>query len=291
MRVLRSLAAMARWRGDHGGRTTAFVPTMGALHEGHLALFRAARRSAETVIVSIFVNPLQFGPREDYGRYPRSFGADRALCQREQIDLVFASTVEAMYSSSFQTTVQVQHLSRLWEGALRPGHFDGVAAVVLKLLNLIRPQVTIFGQKDYQQVLVVRQLVEDLNLGVKIDMYPTLREPDGLALSSRNRYLTAPQRAAAPILHQALQAGAQLVADGVRSASRIRTTMERMIQRERGVRVEYLAVCDPKSLEPVRRVDWSVVLLGAVRIGGTRLIDNVLAAPAGSGPRAGRNLL
>lgn len=282
MRIVRSIHAISAWsRALHReGVTIGLVPTMGALHEGHRALIRAARLSCDAVVVSLFVNPTQFGPREDYSRYPRMFKADASLCRQEGVDVLFVPSAQAMYPRSFQTSVTVRQLARRWEGEHRPHHFEGVATVVTKLLCLVRPDLAFFGQKDYQQAVLVRQLVEDLNLGAKVVICPTVREPDGLALSSRNAYLTPRQRQIATILYAALRAGEETVKKGERSAARVRQAMLRTASSAPSVRVDYLAVCDPETLEPLGRITKKAVLLGAIRLGRIRLIDNlVIRAP------------
>jgi pantoate--beta-alanine ligase len=278
MRTIRSVERMSAWsRSLHReGVRIGLVPTMGALHDGHRALIRAARLSCDAVVVSVFVNPLQFGPREDFMRYPRQLRGDAALCRAEGADVLFAPAIQTMYPSDFQTRIVVEHLSKRWEGEARPGHFDGVATVVTKLLNIVQPDLAFFGQKDFQQAVLVRKLVEDLHLPVRIVVHPTVREPDGLALSSRNRYLTAPQRRAATVLHRALRVGEEMIDHGVRTAEEIRRAMLRSISTEPAVEVNYVAVCDPRTLEPLHRIETYAVLLGAITIGRTRLLDNVL---------------
>jgi pantoate--beta-alanine ligase len=278
MRIIRSVSAMSAYsRALHReGVCIGFVPTMGALHEGHKALIRTARLRCDAVIVSIFVNPTQFGPQEDLLRYPRQLKEDAAMCREEDVDVLFAPSQEGMYRPGFQTGVAVRSVSQRWEGAHRPTHFGGVATVVTKLLNVVRPDTAFFGQKDYQQVVVVRQLAADLNLGTTIVQCPTVREPDGLAMSSRNVYLTGAQRRAAPILYEALQAGERAIREGITDATRIRRGMLMTLVAEPLVQVEYVSVCDPDSLEPLTRITGTVVLLGAIRLGTVRLIDNLL---------------
>lgn len=278
MRVIRSVQALSAWsRALHReGVLIGLMPTMGALHAGHRALIRAARLSCDAVAVSLFVNPRQFGPAEDLSRYPRQLRSDSALCRGEGVDVLFTPSAAEMYPPGFQTSVVVRGLSRRWEGEHRPAHFEGVTTVVTKLLSLVRPHVVFFGQKDFQQSVLVRRLVEDLNLGARVVVCPTVREHDGLALSSRNQYLTPAQRRAAPILYAALRAGRTAILGGVRSAARIRETIHHTIAAEPLARVEYLAVCDPETLEPLRRISDAAVLLGAVRLGRVRLIDNLL---------------
>ena len=291
MRVLRSPAAMSAWSRSvqREGASIGFVPTMGALHEGHRALIRRARLTCDAVVVSIFVNPAQFGPREDYARYPRPFRQDSLMCREEGIDVLFAPSAEAMYPTGFQTLVSVPEISKRWEGEQRPHHFSGVATVVSKLFGIVRPDVSIFGQKDYQQVCVIKRLVADLNLGTSIAVHPTVRETDGLALSSRNTYLTERQRILAPLLYRSLQAGAESIRRGVSSAARVQQTMVRLIGREPLIAIDYLALCDPETLESLHRIERKAVLLGAVRIGEAttartvrtvRLIDNLLVTRA-----------
>jgi pantoate--beta-alanine ligase len=259
---------------------------MGALHQGHRTLIRTARLACDAVVVSVFVNPTQFGPHEDFSRYPRQLKQDTAMCRDEGIDVVFAPSQEAMYPSSFQTAVTAQAVSQRWEGAHRPTHFGGVATVVTKLLNIVRPHIAFFGQKDYQQVVVVRRLVADLNVGTLIVSCPTVRDPDGLAMSSRNVYLTAAQRRAAPILYRALRAGETAILTGSRDAARVRHTMLMKLADEPLVQIDYVSVCDPDSLEPLTRIIGKVVLLGAIRLGPVRLIDNLLVKAKIKGRRA-----
>jgi pantoate--beta-alanine ligase len=278
MKTIRTAKAMAAWSAAHQreGVTIGLVPTMGALHAGHRALIRAARLSCDAVVVSLFVNPAQFGPKEDFSRYPRQPKADAALCDKEGVDVLFAPPVNEIYPDGFETTVAVPKLASRWEGALRPGHFAGVATVVTKLLALVRPAAAFFGQKDFQQAALIRRLVQDLNLGTRVIVYPTVREADGLALSSRNVFLTPAQRRAAPALFRALNAGRLALRSGVRSGAAIQRAMRKVVATEPLARPEYLAVCDPDTLEPLARVRGRAVLLGAIRIGRIRLIDNLL---------------
>jgi len=278
MRTIRTAKAMAAWSAAHlrEGVMIGLVPTMGALHAGHRALIRAARLSCDAVVVSLFVNPTQFGPKEDFSRYPRKPKADASLCAKEGVDVLFAPPVGEIYPDGFQTTVSVPKLARRWEGERRPGHFEGVATVVTKLLTLVHPAATFFGQKDFQQAALIRRLVEDLNLGARVIVYPTVREADGLALSSRNVYLTSAQRRAAPVLFHALKAGRAAIRSGVRSGAAIQQAMHRIMAAEPMVRPDYLAVCDPDTLEPLVQVRDRAVLLGAILIGRIRLIDNLL---------------
>ena len=281
MKIIRSPTSMAVWSEGRirEGVKIGLVPTMGALHEGHRVLIRAARLQCDVLVVSIFVNPTQFSPQEDLAKYPRSISQDLALCRKEGVDVCFEPTVEAMYPSGFQTMVVLQAIARLWEGEVRPHHFSGVATVVTKLFAIVRPQIAVFGQKDFQQSVLVRQLVKDLNLGVEIVVCPTVREADGLAMSSRNIYLSPEERERAVTLYKSLQAGAEVIRKGVTDGAAIRSVMARVVKKEPALTIDYLAVCDPYTLEPLSVVTSRVVLLGAVRIGSVRLIDNLLAIP------------
>jgi pantoate--beta-alanine ligase len=290
MKILRTARSMAAWseRLRREGVTIGFVPTMGALHDGHRSLIRAARLRCDALVVSIFVNPAQFSPTEDLSAYPRPIALDRALCREEGVDVCFEPTVQAMYPGGFQTIVTVPAIARRWEGAARPHHFAGVATVVTKLFGVVRPHLALFGQKDYQQAALIRQLVRDLNLGVAIQVRPTVRERDGLAMSSRNVFLSAEERRIAPLLSQALQTGRRMIEGGTNDVAAIERTMRQTIEQAPAIHVEYLAVCDPDSLEPLPVVTAHAVLLGAVRIGSIRLIDNLLVKIPGGKSRARR---
>jgi pantoate--beta-alanine ligase len=261
------------WR--HEGDTIGFVPTMGALHEGHLALVRRAREMSDRVVVSIFVNPTQFGPGEDFDEYPRPVDRDAELLAGAGCDLLFLPTVSLIYTEGHSTFVDLCGPAAGLEGELRPGHIRGVATVVTQLFNLVQPDVAIFGEKDAQQLAVIRRLVRDLHLPVEIVGHPTVREEDGLALSSRNSYLSADERRAATVLHQALGEAAGRISQGERSAENIRSGMRRLIEAEPLARIDYAEVVDGHSFEPVDTIEGHVVLPLAVRIGSTRLIDNV----------------
>ena len=288
MKIIRTARSMTAWseRLRREGVTIGFVPTMGALHDGHRSLIHAARLQCDALVVSIFVNPAQFSPTEDLSTYPRPIARDRALCRKEGVDICFEPTARVMYPEGFQTTVTVSLLAHRWEGAARPHHFTGVATVVTKLFGMVQPHFALFGQKDYQQAALVRQLVNDLNLSVAIQVHPTVREPDGLAMSSRNVYLSADERRVAPLLSQALQAGRQIILGGMNDVAAIERIMRQTIEQEPTIHVEYLAVCDPESLEPLSVVSSGAVILGAVRIGSIRLIDNLLVKMPGGKSRA-----
>ncbi len=290
MKIIRTTHSMATWseRLRREGVTIGFVPTMGALHGGHRSLIQAARLRCDALVVSIFVNPTQFSPTEDLAAYPSPIAHDRALCREEGVDVCFEPTAQAMYPGGFQTVVTVPVLARRWEGEARPHHFAGVATVVTKLFGMVRPHLTVFGQKDYQQAALVRQLVNDLNLGGAIQVRPTVRERDGLAMSSRNVYLSADERRIAPLLSQALRAGRQMIEGGMSDVAAIERSMRQTIEQSPTMYVEYLAVCAPDSLEPLSLVTDRAVLLGAVRIGSVRLIDNLLVKMPGRKSRATR---
>jgi pantoate--beta-alanine ligase len=252
-----------------------FVPTMGALHEGHLSLFRRARKENDYAVVSIFVNPIQFGPKEDYERYPRDFESDRKKAEKEGIDLIFYPTTEELYPTGYDTYVTVEKLSKPLCGAVRPGHFRGVATVVLKLFNLIKPTRAYFGLKDYQQYLIVKRMVDDLHLDIEIVGCPTVREPDGLAMSSRNQYLSKEERKAATVLYRALQEAQRLFKEGEREAERLREAMTKVLESEPLVKkIDYVEVVHPETLEKVNRVKEGTILAIALWIGKARLIDH-----------------
>jgi pantoate--beta-alanine ligase len=278
MKIIRSPAAMIAWSEAlrREGVTIGFVPTMGALHEGHRSLIREARLQCDALVVSIFVNPTQFGPHEDLAKYPRPISHDRTICRKEGVDVCFEPTAEAMYPAGFQTTVTVPAVAHRWEGEVRPHHFAGVATVVTKLFGMVRPHRALFGQKDFQQSVLVQRLVKDLNLGVDIVVRPTVREQDGLAMSSRNMYLSPDERGRAVTLYKSLQAGAKVIRTGGTDAKTVRSAMAQVITGESTITTDYLAVCDPLTLEPVASVRSRVVLLGAIRLGSVRLIDNLL---------------
>lgn len=275
--ALRTAVAAAR----SAGRRIHFVPTMGALHTGHVSLIEAAlRRSVPAalrpfVVVSIFVNPTQFGPNEDFNRYPRDEASDLEICRQAGVDAVFLPTVADMYPAGAVTTVHVARLTDTLCGRWRPGHFDGVATVVAKLFNLAQPDAAYFGEKDAQQLAVIRRMVRDLDFPIEIVGCPTVREPDGLALSSRNRYLSPDERARARALSAALRRAAELVASGVRDAATIQRDMEAIIAAARPTQIDYISIVDAETLQPIERMAAPALAAVAVRFGQTRLIDNV----------------
>lgn len=258
------------------GETIAFVPTMGFLHEGHLSLMRTGREKADQLVVSIFVNPTQFGPNEDFESYPRDMQRDLALVEKEGAGTVFTPDAATLYPEGFQTRVDLAKLPDHLCGLSRPHFFGGVATIVTKLFNIVKPHIAVFGQKDYQQWRVIGQMVRDLNLDIKIIGAPTVRESDGLAMSSRNSYLTAPQRGSAGSLYQALTRSQVLVDDGIRDARRIIEQAEKLIAGHPETMVEYISICDTETLEPVQTIDKPVLMALAVKVGATRLIDNMV---------------
>jgi len=257
-----------------GGKRLALVPTMGALHAGHMALIEAARKAAAHVAATIFVNPLQFGANEDFGRYPRRAEADSAMLEAAGCDLLWLPEAEQIYPPGFATKVQVAGLSERWEGEARPGHFDGVATVVAKLLCAVRPDVALFGEKDFQQLAVIRRMVLDLNLGIEVVGVPTVRDSDGLALSSRNAYLSAGERARAVALPQALARAAERIRSGEPAAAALEEARAQLAEAGFGP-IDYVALVDPATLEPIDRPGAAMRLIAAATIGGTRLIDTI----------------
>jgi pantoate--beta-alanine ligase len=278
MQVLTAIADLRAWvRGRRAaGERIGLVPTMGALHQGHLALVDEARRRAERVVMSLFVNPLQFGPSEDLATYPRDLAGDRALAASWGVDVLFAPDVTAMYPPGSEVRVVPGAAADRWEGGARPGHFAGVLTVVAKLFHLVEPELACFGRKDIQQVVLIRQMVRDLDWPLEVVVVPTVREPDGLALSSRNRYLSAGERRDALALSRALAAAHAAWQGGERRARQIEARMREVLAMSPGVRLEYIAVTEPIALAPVDTVDDGTVIALAARVGSTRLIDNII---------------
>ena len=258
------------------GRLIGFVPTMGALHAGHLSLVEAARRETSPVVVSIFVNPKQFGPNEDFAKYPRDFERDRGLLEQAGVDVLFAPPSEEIYPAGFRTTVNVEGLGDRLEGRVRPGHFRGVTTVVLKLLEVVGPRFAYFGRKDAQQARIIRQMAQDLALDTEISVCPIVREPDGLAMSSRNRYLSPEERRTATVLYRALDHARQAIEAGERDTARLVEAIRNVLGTERLVSPDYVDVVDADSLETVIRLRATCLILLAARVGATRLIDNML---------------
>ena len=276
MKIITSITEMQSLAGSlrSEGKTIGFVPTMGFLHEGHLSLMRRAREENDIVVASIFVNPTQFGPAEDFDRYPRDAGGDRKKCESVGVDVLFLPEAPEMYPEGVSVFVTVEKLSDVLEGAIRPGHFRGVATVVAKLFNIVKPHRSYFGRKDYQQCAVIRAMVRGLNLAVEVIVLPTMRESDGLAMSSRNIYLDPEERRAASVLWRALQEAENLVRAGERSAGTIQQAMRRVLDQEQAVTVEYAEIADTETLAPLSSVRAGTVALLAVRLGRIRLIDN-----------------
>ena len=276
MQIIEQIADMRAWsEGERRqSRRIVFVPTMGSLHEGHLCLVRDAKTRGERVVVSIFVNPMQFGPSEDFAKYPRDLQRDRALLESLGADVLFHPTVAEIYPDGYQTHIEVENLSLPLCGAVRPGHFRGVATVVAKLFNIVQPHVAVFGEKDFQQLQVVRRLVRDLSMDVEIVGHPIVREADGLAMSSRNAYLTPEERRAAVCLSRALCKAEKLARRGETCAAPLLRVVAAELAREPLAQVEYAKLCDADSLQEVDRVQGTAVLALAVRFGRARLIDN-----------------
>jgi pantoate--beta-alanine ligase len=260
------------------GKIIGVVPTMGYLHEGHLSLIRLAKEKSDVVITTIFVNPLQFAPNEDYDRYPRDFERDVKLAQSAGCDIIFHPSVEEMYPQNFLTYVEVDKLTKVLEGEFRPTHFRGVTTVVAKLFNITKPHIAVFGQKDAQQALIIKQMVRDLNFDIEIIVAPIIREPDGLAMSSRNVYLSDSERKDATVLYESLKLAEKLIENGERNSKNIILKMEELIKSKPTAKIDYIAIVEPETLEKVETLsegkEYLIAL--AVRIGSTRLIDNTI---------------
>lgn len=262
--------------GKNKDKSIGFVPTMGALHEGHLSLIRAARKENKIVVVSIFVNPMQFGLKEDLGKYPRPLAKDLALCRREKVDFVFCPKPLDIYPEDYSTYIEVKGLSEVLCGKSRPGHFCGVATVVAKLLNIIQPDILYLGAKDAQQALIIKKMITDLNMPVKVKIMPIVREKDGLALSSRNIYLNKEEREDALVLSQALSLAKLLIKNGARNAERIISRMQQIIKKKKSAKIDYIEIVDSRNLKGLKKVSGSYLIALAVWFGKTRLIDNVI---------------
>ena len=281
MEVTREIPSARRVLAEtrRSGRRIAFVPTMGALHVAHVSLMEAARRDGGYLVVSIFVNPTQFTPEGDFERYPRDEAADFEVCRKAGVDLVFMPPTEAMYRPDAVTTVHVTRLTDTLCGPCRPGHFDGVTLVVAKLFNIVQPDVAYFGEKDFQQLAVIRRMVRDLDMPIEIVGCPTIREPDGLAVSSRNAYLTDAQRRQATSLYHSLCEARTRIQGGARDPVEVTDQMRRIIDEASPAKVDYISVVDPDSMQPVQRIDEPVLIALAVHVGPARLIDNLLVDP------------
>lgn len=258
------------------GRTVGFVPTMGYLHEGHLSLIKGARKENDLVVASIFVNPIQFGPHEDYKTYPRDFKRDEKLAKDSGADVIFYPAVKEIYPDEYSTYVEVEGLNNVLCGTSRPGHFKGVTTVVAKLFNIVQPDIAYFGQKDAQQAIIIKRMVSDLNIPVKIRVMPIIREKDGLAMSSRNVYLSEEERRDARVLFSSLQIACGMIKSGEVVSSRIISAIKGMIQEKKTARIDYVSLVDPLSLKNVKKISGTVLLALAVWVGKTRLIDNII---------------
>ena len=277
MQIIKSPKRMQKICGElkREGKIIGFVPTMGYLHEGHLSLIRIAKKRSDVLVVSVFVNPTQFGPREDFNRYPRDFKRDRFLLEQEGCDFVFAPRVKDMYPEGYLTYVNVDKITDKLEGAKRSGHFQGVTTIVAKLFNIFQPDVAVFGQKDAQQAVVLKKMVNDLNYGIKMIIAPTVRERNGLATSSRNVYLSKEERKQAKVLYQTLRVAKEMIKKGERKASKIVSGMRTLINKQPLADVDYIAITDAYSLELLNKLKGEVLISLAVRFGKTRLIDNI----------------
>lgn len=277
MKIITSIPEMNAVVRQHraASRTIGFVPTMGFLHEGHLSLVRASRKKADVIVVSIFVNPAQFGPKEDFKAYPRDLGRDCTLLEKEGVDYVFHPEAAQMYPDGYKTYVEVQDLQDKLCGRSRPGHFRGVCTVVLKLFQIVEPDFAFFGQKDAQQAIILRKMVRDLNLNVQVEVMPIIREPDGLAMSSRNTYLNPQERTAALVLTKSLAEAKTVIERGERRAEVVLGRMRAMIEKEPLAKIDYVEAVDAQDLKPVKEIRSGTLIALAVYIGTTRLIDNI----------------
>ncbi|MFH0799131.1 MAG: pantoate--beta-alanine ligase [Pseudomonadota bacterium] len=278
MKILRTVEDMRRWSMTErrAGKTIAFVPTMGALHEGHLSLLRAGKERADRLVLSIYVNPTQFGPKEDLGSYPRDFDGDLGKAEGTGVDAVFFPSDEAMYPKGYETFVTVEEVTKHLCGASRPGHFRGVTTIVAKLFNIVAPDVALFGEKDFQQLVVIKKMAADLNMPIEIVGYPIVREPDGLAMSSRNQYLSREERQAALSLSRALDEAGLIVEGGETRAAQILAQVRATIEATKIVRIDYAELVDAETLTGVERIKGRALLALAAFVGKTRLIDNRL---------------
>jgi len=277
MKIITSIKEMQQYasRIKRSGKTIGFVPTMGYLHQGHLSLVRQAKRDNDIVVMSIFVNPIQFGPKEDFKKYPRDLKADSAQAASAGVDIIFYPSSKTMYPKDYQTYVEVVELSKYLCGMSRPGHFKGVATVVAKLFNIVKPDIAYFGQKDAQQAAVIKRMAMDLNIGLKVKVMPIVREPDGLAMSSRNAYLSPPQRKDALVLKNALQKAVCMIRSDEKNAEKIKLCMRKIVNSVPSSKIEYISIIDAAFLRDTKEIKGNILIALAVRIGNTRLIDNV----------------
>jgi pantoate--beta-alanine ligase len=278
MRIIKTISRMRRYvnKARQKGKTIGFVPTMGYLHEGHLSLMRQARLDCEISIASIFVNPLQFGPGEDYQRYPRDLERDQRLAKSVGVDAIFYPSLNELYPKGFLTYVQVEKITDCLCGKARPGHFRGVATVVTKLFNIVKPDIAYFGQKDAQQAIVIKKMVRDLNMDIKVKIMPIVREPDGLAMSSRNTYLNFQERKDATVLYESLREAKVLIKGGSKDPRCIVSAIKKKIRRKKTAKIEYISIVDLDNLAPVKKICGRVLIALAVRFGKARLIDNII---------------
>lgn len=256
-------------------KTIGFIATMGALHKGHLSLIQKARSDNDKAVVSIFVNPVQFGPKEDFKKYPRNLLQDVKLCKQAGVDIIFYPDINEMYPEDYRTYVEVKDLSDCLCGKFRPGHFRGVTTIVTKLFNIVSPDIAYFGQKDAQQAIIIKKMTEDLNIPVKIKVMPTIREKDGLSLSSRNVYLSIEERKDAVVLSQSLNLAKDLIKKGMKDADKIIRSMRQLIQSKKSAKIDYIAIVDSNTLKPIKKIINNCLIVLAVWIGKTRLIDNM----------------
>lgn len=277
MKIIRSPKRMQKIciRLKQKGKIIGFVPTMGYLHQGHLSLMRIAKKKSDVLVVSIFVNPTQFGPKEDFKRYPRDFERDKRLLKKIGCDFLFCPKIKDMYPFGYKTYVEVCDLTKVLEGVSRPGHFKGVTTIVAKLFNIVQPDIAVFGQKDFQQAVILKKMVDDLNYSIKIIVAPTVREKNGLALSSRNLYLSSEQRKQAKVLYRALRLARDMIKRGERDANKIVSKMKALINKQPLAQVDYIAITDANSLEPLNKLRGETLISLTVRFGNTRLIDNI----------------
>ncbi len=252
-----------------------FVPTMGYFHEGHLSLVKVAKKKSDVLVVSIFINPTQFGPKDDFKRYPKDLKRDKRLLKEIGCNFLFVPDIKNMYPEGYDTYVEVENLTRLLEGVSRPEHFKGVTTIVAKLFNIVQPDIAVFGQKDFQQAVVIKRMVKDLNFFVKIIVAPTIREKSGLALSSRNMYLSDKEKNEALVLYQSLNLAKKMIESGERDSRKIKDRMKKLIQEKPMAKVDYIAINDSETLRPLKKLKGDVLISFAVRVGKTRLIDNI----------------
>jgi pantoate--beta-alanine ligase len=270
------------------GKAIGFVPTMGYLHDGHLSLVRAARKHTDVVVMSVFVNPLQFGPKEDFERYPRDLKRDENLASSAGVDIIFCPSAKEMYPEGYSTYVNVEGLSETMCGSSRPGHFRGVATAVAKLFGIVRPDIAYFGQKDAQQAAIIRRMVRDLNMGIEIKVMPIVREKDGLAMSSRNTYLSESERSDAAVIHRSLAKAEELIASGERDAKRVVALIRAVLSEHPSVRTEYISIVGADDLDELDAISKDAIVAVAASVGRTRLIDNIVIRKGGKDVRSGQ---